>query len=204
MKIAAAPRAAARSNGPGFARSGDSFASIGRPGFMRWSSPGSSVRNLGTREQIVSNLCHRGSAGSVATSPEATLHRPTKNDYPRTILEPSSTSRCSGSVELARSRNNCSAGRATPEFPLERGRHFVGQLIPSRSRHSCFLNRTGVYDTARVGYSRIAQTRCPCGDGRLRQSPVERTPPGRSRALSCSGGGHPERFGLGPNEKGTT
>ena len=33
-KIAAAPRAAARSKGPGFARSGDSLASIGRPGFI--------------------------------------------------------------------------------------------------------------------------------------------------------------------------
>ena len=32
-KIAAAPRAAARSKGPGLARSGDSLASMGRPGF---------------------------------------------------------------------------------------------------------------------------------------------------------------------------
>ena len=147
MKIAAAPRAAARSNGPGFARSGDSLASIGRPGFMRWSSPGSSVRNLGTREQIVSNLCHRGSAGSVATSPEATLHRPTKNDYPRTILEPSSTSRCSGSVELARSRNNCSAGRATPEFPSSAAGTswsadpFAGRATPASSTGQVFTTQ---------------------------------------------------------------
>ncbi len=33
-KIAAARTAAAKSNGPGFARSGDALASIGRPGFI--------------------------------------------------------------------------------------------------------------------------------------------------------------------------
>ena len=35
MKIAAAPRAATRSKGRGVARSGDSLASIGRPGFIK-------------------------------------------------------------------------------------------------------------------------------------------------------------------------
>jgi hypothetical protein len=64
MKIAAMPRATARSKAPGLARSGESLASIGRPGFMSWSSPGGVAPNLRVHRRGGASEARRASCDS--------------------------------------------------------------------------------------------------------------------------------------------